>query len=58
MVEGTETRKELSMALLDKLFLMDDLQKKGWTLPENPDCGSKGGLCMIPPDSLWEQRPE
>ena len=46
------------MSGFDKLNLMRELINKGWrqAIPQN-DCESFGGYCLVPPESLWKNKP-
>lgn len=44
------------MGALDKYSLMEKLIEAGWTHAPGT-CDSKAGYCLVPPDSLWQNKP-
>lgn len=46
------------MSGCDKSSLMQDLIDLGWKeVPSSDDCQSRSGFCLVPPDSLWNNKP-
>jgi hypothetical protein len=47
------------MSGVDRLVLMEKLKQLGWIeAPPNIDCGSLSHCCLVPPESLWLNKPK
>jgi hypothetical protein len=55
----TWRKKERFMAGFDRAVLMEKLIALGWKeAPANVDCDSLSHACLVPPDSLWQNKPK
>lgn len=46
------------MSGVDKSVLMRKLVELGWKkVSSNEECESVAGYCLVPPDSLWKNKP-
>ena len=47
------------MSAHDKVTIMEKLIALGWKeAPPEADCGSRAHYCLVPPDSLWLNKPK
>lgn len=47
------------MSGADRYWLEQELIAAGWTdAPADVDCDSKAHACLVPPQSLWDNRPQ